>query len=132
MSQFSLPDGLTHIGANIIGDTAYFSNPSNWQTLNGGSLRGGLYVNDYLLSLNYSYTGLYTVEDGTVLIATGALYSTNVIGFVIPESVQYVCSEAIAYNPLFAIYCRAPQQPQTWAEDWNDLSNVAPLFGYVG
>ncbi|MBO5772499.1 MAG: leucine-rich repeat domain-containing protein [Clostridia bacterium] len=134
LSEFSLPNGIKHIGANIIFDTAFYSNPDNWQTVSNGSgnVRGGLYVNDYLLTVDYSYTGLYTVEDGTVLIATGALYSTNVIGFVIPESVIYLCENAIDYNRfLFAVYCRVAQQPDTWEDGWNHVDNVTPQFGYV-
>ena len=84
-----------------------------------------------MLTVDYSYTGLYTVEDGTVLIATGALYSTNVIGYVIPESVIYLCENAIDYNRfLFAVYCRVAQQPDTWEDGWNHVDNVTPQFGY--
>ncbi len=97
LATISLPTTITHIGEKAIYNTAYYNNESNWKTKsNSGSsgdlsFGGGipqipwedvaasgldyLYLGTNLIEITYS--GSYTIKQGTRVIADGAFAGCN-------------------------------------------------------
>ncbi len=74
---------IQSIGKDAFKDTAYYNNEENWET-------GALYLSSYLITVDSSYTGEFTVKTGTTVIADQAFYQcVNLTSVNMAESVTY-------------------------------------------
>lgn len=91
---------LSAIGKDAFKETAYYNNPQNWE---GGQV---LYLGNYLLTVSSSYTGEFTVKEGTTMVADQAFYQCSYITTVnMADTVKtvgsfafYGCTNLTTYN----------------------------------
>ena len=91
LTNIKLPDKLTKIGVSAFVDTGYYCNADNWEN-------DVLYIGNHLIRANSSVSGLYTVKDGTKVIADWAFYRCQELTDIeIPKSVSSVYGNSF-YN----------------------------------
>ncbi|MCD7796516.1 MAG: leucine-rich repeat domain-containing protein, partial [Clostridiales bacterium] len=91
LTSITIPDSVTSIGDYAFYNTAYYNASTNWED-------DVLYIDNYLIKVNTSISGDYTVKDGTTLIADDAFSGCSSLTNVeIPESVEYIGNYAF-YN----------------------------------
>lgn len=91
LSEIHLPQYLTHIGEWAFYGTAYYNTVENWEgTYNdyGYFVRGGLYIDKYLVDFGYGGE-TYKIREGTVLIADGT-FNNPPANLVFPESIHTI------------------------------------------
>lgn len=83
LEAITTTQNITSIGKDAFKDTAYYNNEENWEN-------HALYLSSYLITVDSSYTGEFTVKYGTTGIADQAFYQcVNITGVNIAESVTY-------------------------------------------
>ncbi len=88
LSTIDLPDSLTYIGSGVFGFTAFSENKDNWTG-------DGLYLDGCLLEVNTDAKGIFTVAEGTEMIAGTALYCCEDITAVnLPEGLTFIGAQA--------------------------------------
>ncbi len=86
--SISITDSVTSIGSNVLTDTAYYRDESNWKN-------GALYAGNHLIEAEPEITGLYKVNPGTRCIADSAFsYRDGLTSLIIPDSVASICGYA--------------------------------------
>ena len=83
LEEISLPNSLNNVGFGAFDDTAYAKNEENWTD-------SVLYVGNWLVAVKNSQTGVCSVKDGTVGIASGVFVKSNFFEINFPDSVQYL------------------------------------------
>ena len=88
-------------------------------------------------AFSYSYPEITEIEipDSVVSIEDYAFYNQSSLSkIIIPESVKYMGCRIFyeAYN--VKVYCRAPQEPDGWAYNWNKMERgyMSVVWGYTG
>lgn len=121
LAEIIISDNVTYIGANFLSGTAYYNDENNWQD-------GVLYLGKYLIVAQNDIDGIYTVKDGTLLIAELAFSGcADLEGLILPSSLQHVAGTAISKcENLAAIYYAGTKQ------QWNALlyNSIVPLYYY--
>lgn len=121
LHTIELPDSLTYIGNDIVYDTAFYFNESNWTD-------SGLYIGDYLLYLSCcrvdEFTEVCEIREGTRIIAGSVLAPRFYVDkLYIPDSVEYIGERSIA------------QEIYDWGDKFgNGPSNMKTYagIGYIG
>ncbi len=86
LTDITLPDSLTHIGAYAFSGSAFLADLEN-------SVGGVFYIGRYLICADMSVCGTITVSDGTRLIADHAFSNCpDLTDVVIPDSVLFLGS----------------------------------------
>jgi len=84
LTVLDLPDEITCIGADAFTDSGYMNSESNWE-------EGALYIGSSLIKADPEITGLFTVRDGTRLIADDAFRGCkDVTRVVLPDSLERI------------------------------------------
>ena len=67
LARIDMPDKPIAVSFTVLGGTAYYNNPSNWE-------KGVLYADGYLIAVNADFAALteYAVKEGTKVIADNA------------------------------------------------------------
>lgn len=109
LSNISFSGDLKRIGTDALLETAIYNEESNW-------ISNCFYVNDYLISVDKTIYGSYTIREGTTLIADHAfLDCSRISSVVIPASVCYIGRYAfldcfglldVRYNGDIASWCQ--------------------------
>ncbi len=83
LEAITTTQALQSIGKDAFKDTAYYNNEENWEN-------HALYIQNYLITVDSSYTGEFTVKSGTTIIADQAFYQcVNITGVNMAETVTY-------------------------------------------
>ena len=83
LSSFTIPGSVSSIGFNAFYNTAFYNNESNWDN--------GLYKDNCFIEAAVGISGVYTIKDGTRLIADKAfVYCKLITSVVIPNSVKVI------------------------------------------
>ncbi len=97
LSAIQIPDSVTSIGDNILHNTSYYKNTSNWEN-------GVLYVGKHLITTNHKQEGTYYIKNGTKTIANYAFNNSIYSNIIIPNSVTNIGDCAFSYcNNLTSI-----------------------------
>lgn len=83
LESITLPENIRIIGRDILTNTAYFNNISNWQGK-------ALYLGNALLDVKTDLDGEYKVKDGTRIVADYAVSECNITSLILPDSVEYI------------------------------------------
>ena len=84
LTVLDLPDEITCIGADAFSDSSYMNSESNWE-------EGALYIGSSLIKADPEISGLFTVRDGTRLIADDAFRGCkDVTRVVLPDSLERI------------------------------------------
>lgn len=79
--KISLPDSIEHLGVKTFTDTSYGRNFDNWENR-------ALYIGKYLISVREHSEGIFTVKEGTRVIASAAFRKcAKITSVIIPSSV---------------------------------------------
>ncbi len=91
LSLIEIPDSVTTVGENILADTAYYNDASNWEN-------GILYLDGWVLSVDKELTGDCVIKEGTKGIADYAFEGCDYItSITFPKSL-----ESIGYLSVYA------------------------------
>ena len=83
LSSFTIPGSVSSIGFNAFYNTAFYNNESNWNN--------GLYKDNCFIEAAVGISGVYTIKDGTRLIADEAfVYCKLMTSVLIPNSVKVI------------------------------------------
>ena len=82
LSSFTIPGSVSSIGFNAFYNTAFYNNESNWNN--------GLYKDNCFIEAAVDISGVYTIKDGTRLIADVAFCHKSMTSVVIPNSVKVI------------------------------------------
>ena len=97
ISDISIPSGVKYLGWNIVSNTPYAKNPSNWEN-------GLMYIDNCLIEIDSDYTGACRIKDGTRLIAEAMFYENEgVTSIVIPEGITEISDEMFMYSAVKSI-----------------------------
>ncbi|MBE6747565.1 MAG: leucine-rich repeat domain-containing protein, partial [Ruminococcaceae bacterium] len=97
ISDISIPSGVKYLGWNIVSNTPYANNPSNWEN-------GLMYIDNCLIEIDSDYTGACRIKDGTRLIAEAMFYENEgVTSIVIPEGITEISDEMFMYSAVKSI-----------------------------
>ena len=92
LKTISLPDSVKLIGQNAFLGTGYYNDISNWD----GS--GVLYIGKHLIESKKEISGGYTINPGTITVATNAFENcTNLKKVIVPTSVKNIGYNAFRY-----------------------------------
>ena len=81
LTDITIGTGVTYIGAHGFSNTVLYRDIKNWEN-------GVLYINDYLISADKSISSVYSVKEGTKVIADYAFsWDSKLTNITIPESV---------------------------------------------
>jgi|GEM_PF-738078 hypothetical protein len=84
LTGINLPDSVTSIGEDAFDSTGYYYDDSNWEN-------DVLYIDNCLVNTRNTISGDYTIKDGIITVADGALsYCYNLTGITIPNSVTSI------------------------------------------
>ena len=89
LARIDMPDKPIAVSFTVLGGTAYYNNPSNWE-------KGVLYADGYLIAVNADFAALteYAVKEGTKVIAdnafSGAGYSVKVKKITLPDGLYRI------------------------------------------
>ena len=89
LARIDMPDKPIAVSFTVLGGTAYYNNPSNWEN-------GVLYADGYLIAVNADFAALteYAVKEGTKVIAdnafSGAGYSGKVKKITLPDGLYRI------------------------------------------
>ena len=83
LDSIILPDNITSIGDYVFSGTAYYEDKANWND-------GGLYINKYLLGVEDDFSGVFTIKNGTRLIADSAFAGKSITSVIIPDTVTSI------------------------------------------
>ncbi len=85
LESITLPSTLIHVGSDIIYNTAYSNDASNWTD-------GVLYMGTFLLDVNKEELPTdYTIKDGTTVISNSAFYyAYNLESITIPKGLKTI------------------------------------------
>ena len=89
LARIDMPDKPIAVSFTVLGGTAYYNNPSNWEN-------GVLYADGYLIAVNADFAALteYAVKEGTTVIAdnafSGAGYSGKVKKMTLPDGLYRI------------------------------------------
>ena len=95
LARIDMPDKPIAVSFTVLGGTAYYNNPSNWE-------KGVLYADGYLIAVNAEFAALteYAVKEGTKVIAdnafSGAGYSGKVKKITLPDGLYRIGQGAFA------------------------------------
>ena len=95
LARIDMPDKPIAVSFTVLGGTAYYNNPSNWEN-------GVLYADGYLIAVNTDFAALteYAVKEGTKVIAdnafSGAGYSVKVKKITLPDGLYRIGQGAFA------------------------------------
>lgn len=95
LARIDMPDKPIAVSFTVLGGTAYYNNPSNWEN-------GVLYADGYLIAVNADFAALteYSVKEGTKVIAdnafSGAGYSGKVKKITLPDGLYRIGQGAFA------------------------------------
>lgn len=95
LARIDMPDKPVAVSFTVLGGTAYYNNPSNWEN-------GVLYADGYLIAVNADFAALteYAVKEGTKVIAdnafSGAGYSGKVKKITLPDGLYRIGQGAFA------------------------------------
>ena len=95
LARIDMPDKPIAVSFTVLGGTAYYNNPSNWEN-------GVLYADGYLIAVNADFAALteYAVKEGTKVIAdnafSGAGYSGKVKKITLPDGLYRIGQGAFA------------------------------------
>ena len=95
LARIDMPDKPIAVSSTVLGGTAYYKNPSNWEN-------GVLYADGYLIAVNAEFAALteYAVKEGTKVIAdnafSGAGYSGKVKKITLPDGLYRIGQGAFA------------------------------------
>ena len=95
LARIDMPDKPIAVSFTVLGGTAYYNNPSNWE-------KGVLYADGYLIAVNADFAALteYAVKEGTKVIAdnafSGAGYSGKVKKITLPDGLYRIGQGAFA------------------------------------
>ena len=88
LTSIIIPDSITTIAHSAFADTGYYNNSSNWEN-------SVLYIGKYLIKAESSFSGSYTIKEGTKLIANSAFGNcASLTGVTIPDSVTNIGEQA--------------------------------------
>lgn len=82
LSRINLPASLKYIGSNAFYGTMYENTAEKWTD-------GALYLDNWLVGVDKTKTGVCTVKDGTVGIISRAFTSSKFSEIIFPDSVEY-------------------------------------------
>ena len=83
LESITTSQNIQSIGKDAFKDTAYYNNEGNWEN-------HALYLSNYLITVDTSYAGEFTIKDGTTIIADQAFYQcVNITGVNMAETVIY-------------------------------------------
>lgn len=86
LATISTGSSISSIGKDAFKDTAYFNNQENWEN-------HALYISNYLITVDSSYTGEFTIKEGTTIIADQAFYQcVNITSVNMAQTVTYTGS----------------------------------------
>ncbi|MCD8309353.1 MAG: leucine-rich repeat domain-containing protein, partial [Clostridia bacterium] len=86
LTSLTIGNSVTSIGSNAFYNTAYYNDSDNWED-------GVLYIGNYLIAVDTSISGDYTIKDGTIAIADYAFeWCTSLTSITIPDSVTSIGS----------------------------------------
>ena len=95
LARIDMPDKPIAVSFTVLGGTAYYNNPSNWEN-------GVLYADGYLIAVNADFAALteYAVKEGTKVIADNAFsgvgYSGKVKKITLPDGLYRIGQGAFA------------------------------------
>lgn len=95
LARIDMPDKPIAVSFTVLGGTAYYNNPSNWE-------KGVLYADGYLIAVKADFATLteYAVKEGTKVIAdnafSGAGYSGKVKKITLPDGLYRIGQGAFA------------------------------------
>ena len=95
LARIDMPDKPIAVSFTVLGGTAYYNNPSNWEN-------GVLYADGYLIAVKADFAALteYAVKEGTKVIAdnafSGAGYSGKVKKITLPDGLYRIGQGAFA------------------------------------
>ena len=86
-----LPEGITHIGSNILDGTKIFKNEDVWED-------DVIYMGNYLVGSRTSKKESMAIKEGTTVICSNAFdFWENTKEFSIPSTVKYIGNQSFAY-----------------------------------
>ena len=91
LASATFPDSVTRIGYNVLENTAYRNNPSNWED-------GMLYVGKHLLEAQPSLSGECAIRAGTKTVADSAFWNCeSLTSIIIPNGVTSIGDSVFLY-----------------------------------
>ena len=85
LENVTIPDSVTSIGARAFDRTAYYNDPSHWDS------SGVLYIDNHLIKAEDTITSDYSIRANTKTIADGAFEERNSLKSIeIPDSVTSI------------------------------------------
>jgi len=112
LTSIFIPDSVTYIGNDILSDTAFYSNPENWES-------GVLYSGNHLIDASNYIWGALEIKAGTITIASKAFSECKrITKLTIPTSVTYIGDAAFAdCTSLTDVYYAGSE------EEWAAITN---------
>lgn len=84
LEEITLSDNLSHIGRDAFKDTLFYKNELNWNN-------GALYLDNWLIKVDSSVSGMFKVMEGTVGTADYAFSGCeNIESVILTDSVKYI------------------------------------------
>lgn len=88
LSDISIPNSVTSIGAYAFKDTAFYNNNANW-------IDDVLYIDNYLIQARESVSGKYSIKQGITALADDAFaFCKNLTEIAVPYSVKTIGGRA--------------------------------------
>ena len=83
LKSITIPDGVEKIGYVSFDNTEFYDNENNWEN-------GDLYIGNHLIDTKNTDEEIYTIKDGTKVVADCVLKNLNSKTIIIPESVTSI------------------------------------------
>ena len=108
LENISIPDSVTYIASYSFRNSGYYNNPNNWQ-------EGALYLDNWLIAVDETVSGTFTIREGTRGMQDMALgsYSGNdrITAVVIPNSMMYLEDDTLTTLWYLPNLCAINVQP---------------------